>query len=81
MRNALQDDNGNYSSMRILLFMLFAFVLFLYFDWRTALFVEVRKQVPDYQGITSLFTAMMAGFVALIAATIAKIIQKYIERK
>lgn len=81
MPNMLQDDYGNYSSMRILLFLLFAFVLFLYFDWRTALFVEVSKVAPDYEGITSLFTAMMAGFMALIATTIAKIIQKYIEKK
>ena len=80
MNSALQDDKGNYSSMRVLLAFLFGLVVWMYVDWRWALRLEMIKDVPDYSGITELFNAMMAGFVALIAALITKLIQKRFER-
>ena len=76
----LQDDKGNYSSMRVLLFFLFAFVVWMYIDWRWALRLEMLKDIPDYNGITGLFNAMMAGFTTLIAALITKIVQKKLEK-
>ena len=80
MSNALQDDKGNWSSMRLLLTFLFALVVWMYVDWRWALRLEMLKDVPDYLGITGLFNAMMAGFTTLIAALIIKLVQKRFER-
>lgn len=81
LSSILKDDRGNYSSMRVVLFIVLAFMLFIYLDWRNALYFELGQEEPDYAGLSSLFNAMLAGMISLGATLIAKIVQKHIENK
>ena len=71
--NIFQDDKGNYSSMRILLVLVFILTLWMFVEWRIAFHIEIQKETPDYSGLTQLFIAMMVTFGIGI---IGKIIQK-----
>jgi quinol-cytochrome oxidoreductase complex cytochrome b subunit len=78
MPGLIQDDKGNYSSMRVI--MLFGGVVFLL---TFALFVIIvfealgRKSEPiNYSGIALLFTAMVVEIMAFVCA---KVWQKKIE--
>ncbi len=76
--NALQDDRGNYSSIRIvLMFAIIVFVFLLYLFTKT-LFVELEKETINYTGLALLFSAMVTevGVVLII-----KVIQKKYENK
>ncbi len=76
--NALQDDNGNYSSIRMVL--IFAVLIFLYllYLFTKTLFVELEKETINYTGLALLFSAMVTevGVVLVI-----KVIQKKYENK
>lgn len=75
--NALQDDKGNYSSIRIAL--AFAIVLFMYllYLFTKTLFVELTKDTINYQGLSLLFTAMIAEVAVVL---LLKVWQKKYER-
>ena len=75
--NALQDDKGNYSSLRIMLIFVCGLVVWMYVDWRKLAFIEVAKEQPDYSGLTNLFLAMLVTFGLAI---ISKLIQKKFEK-
>jgi hypothetical protein len=84
--NALKDDKGNWSSLRIglLLYLLFltAASARIYFDWLLVLMVEIQKDEPNYAGITELFNSMLIGFVGgVFVAGVIKTVQKYFETK
>lgn len=80
MATLIQDDKGNNSSTRVLLFLLFSFVIWMYVDWRWAMRIEMLHEKPNYEGITQLFNAMLVGFGALVLGMIIKLIQKKIEK-
>ena len=63
----------------MILFLLFAFVVWMYIDWRWAMRIEMTRVVPNYDGITQLFNAMLVAFGALILGMIVKLIQKKFE--
>lgn len=75
--NALQDDKGNYSSMRVVLLFAVMIFLFLLYLFTKTLFVEIQKDVINYQGLALLFTAMVTevGVVLLL-----KVLQKKYEK-
>ncbi len=76
--NALQDDRGNYSSIRIvLMFAIIVFVFLLYLFTKT-LFIEIQKDVINYQGLALLFTAMITEVAVVL---ILKVFQKKYENK
>jgi hypothetical protein len=75
--NILQDDKGNYSSLRFLLLGVFVLLVWMFTEWRLALRVEILKDSPDYTGLTQLFLAMMVTFGMGI---LGKIIQKKFEK-
>jgi hypothetical protein len=74
--NVLQDNNGNYSSMRVILILTFSLMLWMFVEWRIAFHIEIEKDNPDYGGLTQLFIAMMVTFGMGI---VGKIIQKKYE--
>ena len=75
--NLLKDDKGNWSSLRVLLFLFFGLLILMYFDWRWAFRHEVLSTTPaNYEGLTKLFIAM---FVCFISAIFAKLLQKKFE--
>ncbi len=77
----LSEKDGTPSSVRWLLFVLFLFSIQVYVDWRWAFRLEIEKDIPNYEGITNLFTQMMVVFVGgILIATIAKVIQKKFEK-
>ncbi len=75
--NALKDDKGNWSSIRLVL--LFAVVIFLYllYLFTKTLFVEIEKETINYQGLALLFTAMVTEVGVVL---ILKVLQKKYER-
>ena len=75
--NLIQDDKGNYSSLRVMLIFVCLFIVFLYVDYRQIMFIEVAKPEPDYEGLVKLFLAMMVTFGM---GWMAKLIQKKIEK-
>ncbi len=75
--NVFQDDKGNYSSLRVLLIFVCILIVWMYLDWRTVLFIETAKEVPDYTGVTNLFLTMIITFGLAFAS---KLIQKKFEK-
>ena len=75
--NALQDEKGNYSSLRIMLIFVCGLVVWMYVDWRKLAFIEAQRDAPDYTGLTNLFLAMLVTFGLAI---ISKLIQKKFEK-
>ena len=75
--NALQDDKGNYSSLRIMLIFVCGLVVWMYVDWRKLAFIESARDNPDYSGLTNLFLAMLVTFGLAFAS---KLIQKKFEK-
>lgn len=71
-----KNDN-NLSSMRIVFVGVVAFILYIYFDWQKAFLLEIQKAEPNYDGLTTLFLAMMVTFAL---ALLAKVIQKRFEQ-
>ena len=75
--NVLQDDKGNYSSLRVMILFVCLLIVWMYHDWRTVLFIEVAKDKPDYTGLIQLFSAMLITFGL---AFLSKLIQKKYEK-
>lgn len=75
--NLLQDDKGNWSSLRALLLFVCVLIVWMYIDWRRVLFVEMLKETPDYGGVVQLFSVMLVTFGLAFAA---KLIQKKFEK-
>lgn len=77
----LQENNGNPSSTRWLLFVLFVLAIFVYLDWRWAFRLEMVREAPNYEGIEKLFIAMMVTFVGGVLLGLGlKVWQKKYER-
>lgn len=74
--NFLQDDSGNYSSMRVILIISVLVLIYQLYEFRAAYHLEIVKETPDYQGLTILFTALVTNF---IFALILKVVQKRFE--
>ncbi len=76
MPNILQDNKGNYSSLRVILIFLAIVMVFLFVLFTIAFFKEMGKEEANYMGLTSLFSAMFGTF---ILGMFAKVIQKRYE--
>lgn len=73
----LQDDNGNISSLRIVLVIILAIFIYLLALFTQALKIEIVKETPNYTGLATLFTAML---VNLALPLLLKVIQKKYEK-
>ena len=74
--NILQDDKGNWSSIRFLLIAVLLIFIYLLFLFSKALFFELQQEAINYTGLATLFTAMVAN-VGLVL--VMKVIQKKYE--
>ena len=74
--NILQDDKGNYSSMRVVLLGAFAVFVFLLILFTRLLVFELNQESINYNGLATIFTAMVTqvGLVLLL-----KVFQKKYE--
>lgn len=82
MSNIFQEDNGSWSSIRVILFFLIIFCVVVYLDWRWAFKIEMLKENVNYDGIVSLFREMLTVFVGGTILTIVfKVVQKKFENK
>ena len=75
--NAFKDDKGHWSSIRIIMILSVIIFGYMVYLWREAFMLEILKEKPDYGGLTTLFTAMVAGVGISI---FAKVVQKYFEK-
>ena len=75
--NAVKDDKGKYSILRILLVFIMILMVWMFWEWRTALHVELASDEPNYGDLIKLFLAMMVTFAS---ALLAKILQKKFEK-
>jgi hypothetical protein len=76
--NALKEDNGNYSTIRIVLIFSILVLIYQLYEFRAAFRLEIIKEHPDYQGLSLLFAALVTNF---IFALILKVVQKRFESK
>ena len=74
--NILQDDKGNYSSMRVILLGAFLVFIFLLFLFTRLLVFELHQESINYSGLATIFTAMVTqvGLVLFL-----KVFQKKFE--
>ena len=72
-----QERNGSLSSMRVTMFLVIAWMLWMFVEWRWAFRKQVESGSPDFRGLTELFLAMMVTFGITL---ISKIIQKKYEQ-
>ena len=73
----IKETNGTYSSLRILLFLAFGLMIWMFLEWRWAFRLEAIKEEPNYEGLTKLFIAMMVTFAL---GLFAKVWQKKYEK-
>ncbi len=80
MANILQDDNNNYSSMRMVLIGCTVLTVYLLILFSIMVFHELKQeQEPvNYSGLTGIFSAM---FVQFILVVIMKVVQKKFENR
>ncbi len=74
--NILQDDKGNYSSLRALLLVVMIIFIFLLYLFTKTLFFELQQDEINYQGLATLFTAMIVNVGVVL---VSKIVQKKYE--
>ncbi len=72
----IRDKKGKVSSMRVALLISILIFCYLLFLFQKAFLLEIQKDVPNYLGLTSIFTAMIAqvGLTLLL-----KVFQKKYE--
>ena len=76
MLSTLKDDKGNNSSMRLAFIILILVELILIGVWCVLAFIEVRKEVSDWTGLSYVLAAII-GIGGL--AGLSKAIQKKYE--
>jgi hypothetical protein len=73
------DDNGNKSSLRAILIVLFGLLAILLLTWNLIFLMEATtKDNPDYTGLSLIISAILGGGLFGLAA---KVIQKKYESK
>ena len=76
--NILQDDKGNYSSLRVILLVLLILQTWLIILFSSAMISEIKSEdAINFNGLATLFTAMVGNTFSMF---LAKIIQKKYER-
>ena len=78
IKELFSDHSGHFSSIRVLLFLSFALLVWMFIEWRRVLHIEILRNVPDYDGVTKLFLAMMVTFGLSL---LAKVMQKKQEKE
>ena len=76
--NILQDDNGNWSSMRVAFFVMVFIELLLMILTGYVLYLEALKETPNYRDLSVWYGVVTAGAVA---ALVAKVAQKKHENR
>jgi RsiW-degrading membrane proteinase PrsW (M82 family) len=75
----IHDDRGNKSSLRLIVLVLFGLLSAMIVIWTMVFFMEaITKEVPDYEGLALIITAILGGGIFSLAA---KVIQKKYESK
>ncbi len=76
--NALKEESGKYSTLRIILFVFILILAYQLYEFRFAYRLEVVKESPDYRGLSLLFAALVTNFIVIL---ITKVVQKKFERR
>ena len=69
-KNALQDDKGNLSSIRIGMLAAGMVTIVLMGFWLYGFVKEVQKETSDYMGLAALFTAIFINFILVVWAKV-----------
>jgi len=75
--NALKDNKGNWSSMRIVMFFSLVVLAYQLYEFRVAYRLEIMKEQVDYNGLSLLFASLVTNFIFVV---ILKVIQKKFEQ-
>lgn len=74
-----EDDNGNLSSIRLILLILLVVFVYLMFLFTKMIYHELNSKDPiNYQGLAIVFSSFFIQFILVI---LSKVIQKRFENK
>jgi len=77
LKQVFTQDNGQISSIRIIMFLVFVLWVWLLREFSIAFHLEILKEKPDYMGLTALFTAQ---FINMGVVVFLKVFQKKYEK-
>ncbi len=76
--NIIQDDKGNYSSLRAILIVVVVMLIYFIYLFTMMVNYELKQESIDYTGLSVIFSVIFVEFLLVI---FLKVKQKQIENK